>query len=105
MRCGRKDNIGGVEIDTVAVVSLKALTFYEVLFGVERLEVTDLEQGKNEAAFTIFGAYFHILDEKPGYRCFPRIRNIRSLSGSICWFRIFGQPIKMCFKQVVSKSS
>lgn len=59
----------GVEIDMVVSDSLKALTLYETIFGdaVERITVTDLTVGSNEAIFTIYGTRFHLLDENPQF--------------------------------------
>ena len=58
------DNIG-VEIDVVVEDCLAALARYEFAFPVERIEVTDLPTGQNEAVFTIFGTRFHFLDAVP----------------------------------------
>ena len=57
-------NKTGVEFDFVVKDSLQALALYESIFEVERLEVTDLPVGQNEAVFTIYGTRFHRLDEK-----------------------------------------
>lgn len=59
--------ITGVEIDFAVKDSLAALTLYERIFPVERLEVTALTMGQNEAVFTIFGSRFHMLDENPEF--------------------------------------
>lgn len=53
----------GVEIDFVVKDSLAALALYESIFEVERVEVTSLPVGQNEAVFTIYGVRFHMLDE------------------------------------------
>lgn len=55
--------ITGVEIDFVAADSREALVLYEKIFEVERIEVTDLARGQNEAVFSIYGTRFHVLDE------------------------------------------
>ncbi len=53
----------GVEIDMIVSSALEALALYERIFPVERIEVTDLPKGQNEAVFSIFGTCFHLLDE------------------------------------------
>jgi len=57
----------GVEIDFVVTDSLAALDLYERIFEVERVEVTNLSRGQNEAVFTIYGVRFHMLDENPDF--------------------------------------
>ncbi len=57
----------GVEIDFVVSDSLAALELYERIFEVERVEVSDLPLGQNEAVFTIFDTQFHMLDENPEF--------------------------------------
>lgn len=59
--------ITGVEIDFIVPDSLAALSLYESIFEVERLEVTSLPIGQNEAIFTIYGVRFHMLDENPEF--------------------------------------
>ncbi|KKB37781.1 transcriptional regulator, MerR family [Bacillus thermotolerans] len=57
----------GVEIDMVVKDSLKALDMYEKLFDIERVEVSNLPRGENEAVFTLYGVRFHMLDENPEF--------------------------------------
>lgn len=57
----------GVEIDLVVSDSRKALELYEKVFGAQRVEVTDLARGLNEAVFNLYGARFHLLDENADY--------------------------------------
>lgn len=57
----------GVEIDFVVKDCLKALELYEKIFEIERVEVSDLPQGENEAVFTMYGTRFHMLDENPKF--------------------------------------
>lgn len=74
----------GVEIDLVVPDSLKALELYEHIFEVERLEVTGLEKGLNEAIFSIYGTRFHLLDENPAYQLLaPKSDESKSI-----WFNI-----------------
>ncbi|MGJ9459857.1 VOC family protein [Oceanobacillus sp. CF4.6] len=57
----------GVEIDLVVTDSLKALELYEKIFETERIEVSNLPRGENEAVFTLYGVQFHMLDENPQF--------------------------------------
>ncbi len=57
----------GVEIDLVVTDSLEALTLYEKIFKVERLEVTSFSKGENEVVFSLYGVRFHMLDENPDF--------------------------------------
>lgn len=57
----------GVEFDMVVPDSRQALELYEKVFEVERMEVTDLSVGLNEAIFKMYGTRFHLLDENPEY--------------------------------------
>lgn len=60
----------GVEIDMIVKSCLEALPLYETIFPVERIEVTALPVGQNEAVFGIFGTRLHMLDENPEYGMF-----------------------------------
>jgi len=62
--------ITGVEIDMVVKDSIKALEFYEKIFEVERVEVSDLGDKGSEAVFTIYGVRFHLLNENPEFMLF-----------------------------------
>lgn len=62
--------IYGVEIDFIVSDSLGALALYEKIFEVERVEVSDLPLGENEAVFTIYGTRFHMLDENPEFQLY-----------------------------------
>ncbi|SEM77287.1 Uncharacterized conserved protein PhnB, glyoxalase superfamily [Mesobacillus persicus] len=57
----------GVELDLVVKDSLKALELYEGIFEIERVEVSNLPRGENEAVFTLYGVRFHLLDENPEF--------------------------------------
>lgn len=59
-----------VEICFIVTDSLKALTFYERIFDLLRLEVTDFPLGTNEVVFSIYGTQFHLLDENPEFQMF-----------------------------------
>lgn len=58
----------GVEINFVVPDSLAALKLYEQIFEVNRVEVSNLAVGENEAVFEIYGTRFHILDENPEFK-------------------------------------
>ena len=58
----------GVEIDFVVTDCIAALELYESIFEAQRIEVTELEKGHNEAVFTIYGARIHMLDENPDFQ-------------------------------------
>lgn len=60
----------GVELDFVVKDSLGALSVYERIFEVERVEVTSFPTGRNEAVFTIYGTRFHMLDENAEYQLY-----------------------------------
>jgi uncharacterized glyoxalase superfamily protein PhnB len=57
----------GVELDMVVKDSLKALEEYEIIFEIERVEVTDFPQGQNEVIFSLYNVHFHLLDENPEF--------------------------------------
>ncbi|MGI6037425.1 MAG: VOC family protein [Limnochordia bacterium] len=61
----------GVEIDLVVTDSLQALDLYEKIFDIERVEVSDLPKGENEAVFTLYGVRFHMLDANPQFGLTP----------------------------------
>lgn len=80
----------GVEIDFVATDSLAALKLYEKIFPVERVEVTDLPRGQNEAVFTIYGVRFHMLDENPEFQLLaPKADAPQSI-----WFNVLVPDIR-----------
>ncbi|NLD16373.1 MAG: VOC family protein [Tissierellia bacterium] len=90
----------GVEIDMVVTDSLAALSEYEEIFDVERLEVTEFPQGSNEAIFTIYGTRFHLLDENPEYFLVAPGEN----SNNSFWFNVLVEDIEDVFKKAKSKN-
>ena len=65
----------GVEIDMIVSDSVKALELYEKIFAeIERIEVTSLPEGENEAVFSLYGVRFHMLDENEEFGLRKRIR-------------------------------
>ncbi|CAM4012964.1 VOC family protein [Alkalicoccus chagannorensis] len=72
------------EINFVVQDSLQALELYESIFDVERVEVTDMEKGANEAIFRIYDVTFHMLDENAEYHLYaPALDHMPSV-----WFNI-----------------
>lgn len=76
--------MAGVEIDMVVTDSLEALSLYESIFEVKRIEVTHFEKGRNEAVFSVYDTRFHLLDENSEFGlCAPKPDVPRSV-----WFNI-----------------
>ncbi len=88
----------GVEVDMVVVNSLEALRLYEKIFDTERVEVSDLEQGLNEAIFTMYGTRFHLLDENPAYQLnAPKEGDPKSM-----WMNVLVPDINVTFDKAIS---
>ncbi len=87
----------GVEINFVVKDSVKALTLYEKVFGVERIEVTAFERGLNEAVFALYGTRFHMLDENPEYHLIAP----KGGEGNPIWFNIMVADIESVFVKAV----
>jgi len=88
----------GVEIDMVVTDSLKALTLYEQLFDIERVEVSDFPQGENEVIFSLYGVRFHMLDENPEFHLIaPNLDDLRTI-----WFNILVPTIKETYEKAMS---
>lgn len=87
----------GVEIDIIVPDSLKALELYEKIFEVQRIEVTDLEKGLNEAVFMIYGTRFHLLDENSEYGMIAaKPEDPKSI-----WFNVIVPDIAETFKKAI----
>lgn len=87
----------GVEIDMVVTNSLKALDLYEKIFEIERVEVSDLPQGENEAVFTLYGVRFHMLDENPAFELIaPTVDDPKPI-----WFNILVPDIKDTYSKAM----
>ncbi|ASN05440.1 VOC family protein [Virgibacillus necropolis] len=87
----------GVEIDMVVTDSLRALELYEKIFEIERVEVSDLPQGENEAVFTLYDVRFHMLDENPTFELIaPRIDDPKTI-----WFNILVPDIKETYSKAM----
>ncbi len=87
----------GVEIDLVVTDSLEALEFYEKIFEIERVEVTDFPTGQNEVVFTLYGVRFHMLDENPEFQ----LRAPSPGDPKPIWFNILVPDIKATFAKAM----
>jgi PhnB protein len=89
----------GVEIDLVVTDSLKALELYEKVFTIERVEVSNLPKGENEAIFTLYGVRFHMLDENPKFALIaPKPDDPKTI-----WFNITVPDIKETYSKAISQ--
>ena len=87
-----------VEIDFVVNDSRVALESYERIFEVERIEVTELPKGQNEAVFNIYGTRFHILDENPEYHLIAP----KSGTPTSIWFNVVVQDIRETYSKAIA---
>ncbi len=90
----------GVEIDLIAKDSVAALKLYESIFGdaVQRVEVTALDVGMNEAVFTLYGTRFHMLDENPEYQMFAPKKG----EGKPIWFNVVVPDIRATYAKAMA---
>jgi PhnB protein len=88
----------GVEIDMVVSDSLQALELYEKIFDIERIEVSDLPKGENEAVFTLYGVRFHMLDENPEFG----LVGPKPDKANTIWFNIAVLDIKETFAKAMN---
>ncbi|OHX44364.1 VOC family protein [Cytobacillus oceanisediminis] len=88
----------GVEIDLVVTDSLKALELYENIFEIERIEVSDLPKGTNEAVFTLYGVRFHMLDENPEFQLIAPSQD----DPKTIWFNVSVPDIKETYTKAMS---
>lgn len=87
----------GVEIDMVVKDSIQALEFYEKIFEIERVEVTNFDQGENEAIFSLYGVRFHMLDENPDFHLIaPTEDNPKTI-----WFNVMVLDIKETYTKAL----
>lgn len=86
-----------IEIDFVVKDSLAALKCYERIFDVERIEITDLKTGENEAVFSIHGTKFHLLDENPAFHL-KAPDSVRPIS---MWINVTVPDIKGTYKKAI----
>lgn len=88
----------GVEIDLVVQDSLKALAFYNEVFGVETLEVSNFDRGLNEAVFLLYGTRFHLLDENPEYH----LNAPKASDNNSMWINVVVEDIRTAFKTALA---
>lgn len=87
----------GVEFDMVVNDSIEALTFYEKIFEIERVEETSFLRGENEVVFTLYGVRFHLLDENPAFNLIaPNPDDPKSF-----WFNVMVPDIKETFRKAL----
>lgn len=86
--------LNGVEIDFVVEDSIAALALYEKIFEIERVDVTELPKGQNEAIFTLYGTRFHMLDENANFSLFAP----KSDQQATVWFNIIVPDINAVHK-------
>jgi len=90
----------GVEIDMIVPNSLEALEIYEKIFDVERIEVTDFDQGENEVVFSLYGVRFHLLDENPQFEMIaPKPDDPKPI-----WFNVMVPDINKTYTKALSES-
>ena len=88
----------GVEIDFVVTDSLQALELYEKIFDeVERIEVSNLPKGENEAIFSLYGVRFHLLDENEKFGLVAPNANHPKTS----WFNVSVPNIKETYSKAI----
>ncbi len=87
----------GVEIDMVVSDSVKALSVYEQVFNVERVEVTAFDKGLNEAVFTLYGTRIHLLDENADYGMFAP----KPEEGKPFWLNVVVPDIRETYRKAL----
>lgn len=88
----------GVEINMVVKDCLRTLDFYEKIFDIKRVEVTNLSQGENEAIFTLYSVRFHMLDENPSFGLFAPKEDTHNT----IWFNVLVPDIKETFSKALN---
>jgi len=89
----------GVEIDLVVTDCLSALTLYEKIFDIERVEVTEFSIGENEVIFSLYGTRFHMLDENPEFSLIaPKPDDPKPI-----WFNIMVPDITSTLTKAISE--
>lgn len=87
-----------VEIDFVVPDSAAALALYDHIFEIERIHITDLPKGQNEAVFTLYGTRFHILDENPEFQLTaPRPNDPKPV-----WFNMVVPDIRTTYDKAIT---
>lgn len=89
----------GVEIDMVVTDCLKALELYEIIFDIERIEITNFPKGENEVIFSLYGVRFHMLDENPKFQLnAPKQDDPKTI-----WFNILVPDINETFSKAINE--
>ncbi|WP_026690465.1 hypothetical protein [Alteribacter aurantiacus] len=89
----------GVEMNMVVRDSLKALELYETIFEIERVEVSNLPRGENEAVFSLYGSRFHLLDENPEFHLIAPTPNDPKTS----WVNVMVPDIKLTYEKAMNE--
>ena len=89
--------IVGVEIDMVVIDGIQALEFYEKIFEIERVEVTNFDRGENEAIFSLYGARFHLLDENQDFQLIAPTED----HPKTVWFNVMVPDIKETYMKAL----
>ena len=87
----------GVEIDLVVGDSIRSLAFYNEVFGIETVEISNFDKGLNEAIFTLYGTRFHLLDENPEYQLLAP----RAGDNTPIWINVVVNDIKKTLKKAL----
>lgn len=87
----------GVEIDLVVGDSLKSLAYYNEVFGIKTLEVSNYERGLNEAVFELYGTRIHLLDENPEYQ----LNAPKEGDNTSVWLNVMVENIRSAFKKAI----
>lgn len=88
----------GVEIDLVVQDSIKSLAFYNEVFGIETLEISNYDKGLNEAIFNLYGTRFHLLDENLEYQLIAP----RAGDSSPIWINVVVKDIKGTLRRALA---
>lgn len=88
-----------IEINMVVSDSLKALELYEKIFeDIERVEVTNLNRGENEAIFNLYGIRIHMLDENPQFQ----LKAPDPEHPNTMWFNVVVPDIKNTYDKAIA---
>jgi len=89
----------GIELNMVVPDCLAALELYERIFdSIERVEVTSLEKGKNEAVFILHSMQIHMLDENEAFGLMSPAPD----SPPSMWLNVIVNDIDVTFKKAVN---
>ena len=87
----------GAEVNFIVEDVLGAIELYKKIFDINVIEVTNLEKGKNEVIFSLYGTRFHMLDENVEYNMYaPKAGHINTI-----WFNILVDDIKDVYSKAI----